>query len=548
MLGDTGAPVLLTQPNLVTPLYNEEELRIEDQNLRSPILDGVVKLVCLDSRENEIATQSQENPCSEVTSDNLAFVFYTSGSTGTPKAVMWSHTKRNGIQAWEQATYQLTEQDRHVLKSSIGFTLLSREIFWPLLTGGRMIIVPAGLDRDAAYLVKFIAEKKITVITMVPSMLRMLLEQEGLEACAALRHVCTFGEALPVLLRESFCNRLNAELTIAYGATEAPSATLFKCNRKDPRQAITLGQPLPEKEIYLLDENLRPSPLGVPGEIYLGVRLARGYLKRPDLTAEKFIPHLLNKEPGARLYRTGDLGRYLSDGTIELLGRVDDQIKVRGVRIEPAEIEKMIGLHPAVAEGVVVAREDKPGNRRLVAYVVLQCEKPIAAGELRKFLTARLPEHLVPSAFALLEVLPRMANGKVDRRALPAPSTARPELDTLFVAPRTPLELELAAIWAEVLSLDEIGIHDNFLELGGHSLAASQVISRVFKRLRLDVPVRSLFQTPTVADMAMLITDSQAKKLDQQDLNRILTELESLSEQETEARIDREDAGKTSKQ
>ena len=525
MLKDTQAPVLLTQSKLVERL----------PKMTHPAV------ICLDTGEEIIARQSRDDSSNGATSDNLAFVFYTSGSTGNPKAVMWPHTKRNGVQSSQQATYQLTEQDRHVLKSSIGSTLLSKEIFWPLLTGGRMIIVPAGLDRDAAYLVKLIAQHKITVIMVVPSMLRMLLEQDGLEACASLRLVCTFGEALPASLRESFFNRLNAELTVAYGATEAPSATLFKCSPKDPHQVITLGQPLPEKEIYLLDENLQPTPVEIAGEIYLGGRLARGYLNRPDLTAEKFIPNPFNKEPGARLYRTGDLGRYLSDGSIEFMGRIDDQIKIRGFRIEPAEVEKTFGQHPSIVEAVVLAREDKPGNRRLVAYLVARVEKPTTAGELRKFLTARLPEYLVPSAFVLLEVLPRMSNGKVDRRALPAPSTARPELDTPFIAPRTPLEVELAAIWAEVLSLDEVGVHDNFLELGGDSLTASQVISRVIKRLHLDLPVQALFQTPTVAEMAVLIAESQAKQLTEQDLNRILAELDSLSDKEAEDLVDRGD-------
>jgi len=539
MLGDTQAPVLLTQSKLLSKLTADGRPPTNDDARSStpqwsPVIGPRSSVICLDTDQEIITRQNRENPCSEVTSDNLAFVFYTSGSTGAPKAVMWSHSKRNGIQSGQQATYQLTEQDRHVLKSSIGFTLLAKEIFSPLLTGGRMIIVPAGLDRDAAYLVKLIAQYKITVITVVPSMLRMLLEQDGLEACASLRHVCTFGEALPAAVLERFFSRLNVELTVAYGATEAPSATLFKCSPEDPHQVITLGQPLPEKEVYLLDENLQPTPLGIPGEIYLGGKLARGYLTRPDLTAEKFTPHPFNKEPGARLYRTGDLGRYLSDGSIEFLGRVDDQIKVRGFRIEPAEIEKIIVQHPAITEGVVVAREDKPGNRRLVAYVVPQREKPATVGELRKFLTARLPEYLVPSAFVLLEVLPRMANGKVDRRALPAPSTARPELDTLFVAPQTPLEVELAAIWAEVLSLDEVGVHDNFLELGGDSLTASQVISRVIKRLYLDLPVQALFQAPTVADMAVMIGEHQNKNVSADELNYAVTELESMSDEDVQ--------------
>jgi surfactin family lipopeptide synthetase A len=542
MLEDAEAPILLTQQHVMKTLFQEEGPRIEDRVPRPSTLQERIKLVRLDSEWKEIARQDSEDLRNEAAPDNLAFVFYTSGSTGKPKAVMWCHSRRDRVHSWQQATYQLTEQDQHLLKSSIGFTLLSKEMFLPLLTGARMIVVPAGLEGNASSLVKLINEHRITIITVVPSMLRALLEHQDIETCTSLRHVCTFGEPLPVSLQERFFSRLNAELTANYGATEAPSATSFRYDRKSPQPIIGLGHPVPEKEIYLLDESLRRLPVAVSGEIYLGGKLARGYLKQPDLTAEKFIPHLFSQEPGARLYRTGDLGRYLADGGIEFLGRADDQIKVRGFRIEPSEIEKTIREHPSVQETILIAREDRPGSKRLVAYLVSNHNQPPTIKEMRNFLKQKLPDHMVPSAFMFLEDLPRMANGKVDRRALPDPGRSRPDLDTPFVAPRAPVEKELAQIWADVLCLDQVGIHDDFLELGGDSLVASQVISRVIKSFQLDLPVQALFQSPTVAEMAEVIAQNQAKKLSEEDLARILAELESLSEDQAQEFVDRGEA------
>jgi amino acid adenylation domain-containing protein len=536
MLDDTQAPVLLTESKLLSKLTAGGRLPTNDGGRttddgrqmtadnagasfpqRSPVIGPRSSVICLDTDQEIIARQNRENPCSEVTSDNLAFVFYTSGSTGTPKAVMWSHTKQKGVQSRQQATYQLTEQDRHVLKSPIGFTLLSKEIFSPLLTGGCMIIAPAGLDRDVAHLVKLIAEENITVITVVPSMLRMLLEQDGLEPCSSLRHVCTFGEALPAAVLERFFRRLNAELTVAYGATEAPSATLFKCSPEDPHQIITLGQPLPEKEIYLLDENLQPTPLGIPGEIYLGGKLARGYLKRPDLTAEKFIPGPFNKEPGARLYRTGDLGRYLSDGNIESLGRIDHQVKIRGFRVELGEIEAVLAQHPAVREAVVLARDEveipkseiqnpKSPGKRLLAYVVPQQEQAPTVSDLRSFVRRKLPDYMVPSAFMFLDALPLMPNGKVNLQALPMPDQTRPELGNIFIAPRDGLELELTKIWEKLLTIKPVGVRDNFFDLGGHSLLAVRLFAQIEKVFRKKLPLSSLFRGATIEHLASMIS------------------------------------------
>jgi acyl carrier protein len=274
-----------------------------------------------------------------------------------------------------------------------------------------------------------------------------------------------------------------------------------------------IGRPIANAEIYILDLSLNPMPIGVAGEIYIGgMGVARGYLNRPEITAEKFIPHPFSDEPGARLYKTGDRGRYLADGNIEFLGRLDDQVKIRGYRVELGEIETVLGQHSSIREAVVLAREDSPGDRRLVGYVVAAGGCGPSVNELRSFLQQKLPEYMVPSVFVFLESLPLTANGKLDRKALPAPDQSRPELEESFVAPRTAVEETLASIWAAVLKLDKIGIHDNFFELGGHSLLATQLISRIRDTFKLDLPLRSLFEAPTIYGLAQRLQELGEKQ------------------------------------
>ncbi|MGH7232864.1 MAG: non-ribosomal peptide synthetase, partial [Nitrospiraceae bacterium] len=488
ILDNTPAAVILAQQRLLRFLPPHE-----------------AHAVCLDSDWNSIADKSSEPLETRLNDGNLAFLIYTSGSTGEPKAVMLPHRERETRVSHENALYQMSTDDRHVLKSSISFTLFSREVFWPLLTGAQLFITPPGTEQDSAYLAKFIAANGISIITLTPSTLGAFLEEPEAKNCPSLRHVVCFGEALTPELRRRFFSRLSAELSMYYGATEAPSATLLKCRREDVAVTVQLGQPLPGKEVHLLNGGMEPVPPGVSGELHIGGKLARGYFKRPDLTAERFIPDPFSEEPGARLYRTGDLGRYLPDESIEFLGRADDQVKIRGFRIEPGEIEKVVRQYPGVREAVVAARGEGRDSKRLVAYVASTPQGNTRVGELRRFLTARLPHYMVPSAFVFLDGLPRTTNGKVDRNALPPPERSRPALETPLVAPRTPLEKELAEIWKEVLCLDEVGTQDNFLDLGGDSLLASQIISRVIKRFELDLPVQLLFDSPTIAEMAGVI-------------------------------------------
>jgi acyl carrier protein len=269
---------------------------------------------------------------------------------------------------------------------------------------------------------------------------------------------------------------------------------------------VPIGRPIANTQVYLLDPHLQPVPIGVPGELYIGGHgVARGYLNRPELTAERFIVDPFRDEPQARLYKTGDLARYTSDGHIEFLGRLDHQVKLRGYRIELGEIEAVLTQHTAVRESVVLAREDVPGARGLVAYIIPRQAPPPTTRELRSFLQAKLPNYMVPSTFVMLAALPLTPNGKVDRRALPAPDQERPLLEEAFVAPRTPVEEALAGIWADVLGLTQVGIHDHFLELGGHSLLATQIIARLREAFQVELPLRSLFEAPTVADQAEYI-------------------------------------------
>ncbi len=490
-----------------------------------------VKSICLDKDWRTVLGESDAPVENLTTSENLGFLIYTSGSTGEPKAVMLPHRPRDSRISHENKIYQLTANDRHVLKSSISFTLLLRELFWPLLTGARLIISPPGTETDMDYLLQLIAKHKISIITLTPSTLRTILSQPGLERCRSLRHIVCFGEPLTADLQSLYFSKLSAELSVYYGATEAPSATYRKCQRSETLNNTELGQTLPGIQLYLLNESLERVADGTCGEIYLGGKLARGYFKRPDLTAEKFVPHPFSQKPGACLYKTGDLGRLLPSGSIEFVGRVDDLVKVRGFRIELGEISKTIRQHSEINDAFVLALDSDSDSSQIVAYAVPNLRSTVSTMELRSYVRKQLPGYMVPARFIFLEALPVSPNGKIDRKALPAPGRSRPELDTPLVDGRTPLEKDLIQIWGEVLELDQIGIHDNFLDLGGNSLAATRIISRVIARFQTEIPLGSLFQSPTVAEMAAVISQYEIKR-GENELETILDELESLEEKE----------------
>ncbi|HYO13946.1 MAG TPA: amino acid adenylation domain-containing protein, partial [Thermoanaerobaculia bacterium] len=431
--------------------------------------------------------------------DSPAYVLYTSGSTGRPKGVMISHRAIVNRLLWMQEALRLSAADRVLQKTPGSFDVSVWELFWPLMTGARLVVARPGGHRDNAYLARLVIEQGITVLHFVPSMLQLFLEEPGVETCRTLRDVVCSGEALPAELARRFAARLgHARLHNLYGPTEAAvDVTSWVCGEGDDRSGVPIGRPIANTRIHLLGPGLLPVPVGVPGELFIGgVNLARGYVGRPDLTAERFLPDPWGGEPGERVYRTGDLARWRDDGAIEFLGRIDHQVKIRGLRIELGEIETALSALPGVREAVVVAREDKPGDRRLVAYLTGDA----AADALRRSLRERLPDYMVPAAFVTLAALPLNPNGKVDRKALPAPEWQRPQES--YRAPRTPVEEILAGIWTELLGLPAVGIEDDFFALGGHSLLAIQVISRLRSTLGIELPLRNLFEAPMLAELA----------------------------------------------
>ncbi|WP_414582651.1 amino acid adenylation domain-containing protein [Scytonema sp. PCC 10023] len=493
MLEDSQPSVLLTQQHLLKNLPTHK-----------------AKVVCLDSNWEIIAQHSRENPVSHLTCDNLAYLIYTSGSTGKPKGAMNTHKGICNRLLWMQDTYQLTASDRVLQKTPFSFDVSVWEFFWPLITGARLVVAQPEGHRDPNYLVQVITQQQITTIHFVPSMLQVFLEAENLETCNSLVRVIVSGEALPVQLQKRFFNRLNAQLHNLYGPTEAAvDVTFWECKNSCSTQeysiyqkTVPIGHPIANIQIYLLDEYLNPVPMGVTGEVYIGgVGVGRGYLNRPDLTAEKFIPNPFSDKPAARLYKTGDKARYLPNGEIEYIGRTDHQVKVRGFRIELSEIEASISQHPAVRETVVVVRSDSEDSQRIVAYVVAYTDKRLIITELRSFLESKLPSYMVPATFVTLEALPLTPNGKLDRKALPAPDTARPELEALYQPPQTEVEKTIADIWQEVLHVEDVGIHDNFFELGGHSLLLLQIHSKLREVFKRDLSVLDLFRYPTISSL-----------------------------------------------
>ena len=434
---------------------------------------------------------------------NLAYVIYTSGSTGRPKAAMIEHGAIVNHMKWMLAEFPLRESDRVIQKTPFSFDASVWEFYAPLLAGARLVLARPGGHMDGAYLSRLIAGDRVTVLQVVPTLLRVLLDEPEFAACSSLRRVFCGGEPLPPELVARFRELLDCELVNLYGPTEATiDSTFRRCGAEDTSAPVPIGRPVANTSAYVLDEHLQPSPVGVTGELYVGGDgVARGYLNRPALTAERFIPDPFSAEPGSRLYRTGDLARFADDGRIEYLGRADHQVKLRGFRIELGEVESALRSHTGVCEVVVVAREDA-GGQQLVAYVVAMEGAAPDARELREHLTARLPDYMIPAAFVMLTELPLAPNGKIDRRALPEPGNGTAADAPEHAEPRAPAEEMLAAIWREVLGVERVGLHDNFFESGGHSLQAIRVISRVRAAFRLDLHLRSLFEAPTLAGFA----------------------------------------------
>ncbi|MFL6253470.1 MAG: amino acid adenylation domain-containing protein [Pyrinomonadaceae bacterium] len=486
------------------------EVLVRQEHLLADLADGRARVVTLARGGADLAAESTQAPAGAARPENLAYVIYTSGSTGAPKGVMISHRAIVNRLLWMQATFPLEAgTDRVLQKTPFSFDASVWEFFVPLLSGAQVVMARPGGHQESAYLARVICEQGVTVLQLVPSMLQVFLEEPGVERCTSLRRVFCGGELLPAKLRDTLFARLGGvELTNLYGPTEASiDSTFWPCSRTDAPGVVPIGYPLSNMKVYLLDSHLQPVPLGAPGDLYVsGTGLARGYLGRAELTAERFIPNPFADEPGARLYQTGDVARRMPGGAVEFLGRADQQVKIRGFRIELGEIEAALARHTAVREAVVVVRADATGETRLVAYwTPADAAQMRLNGELRTFLRESLPDYMLPSAFVQLEAMPLTPNGKLDRRSLPAPEQTRAASERPYVAPRTPVEERLAGIWSELLKAERVGAHDDFFDLGGHSLLATRLVSRVHEAFGVAVPLRSLFEGPTVAQLARSI-------------------------------------------
>lgn len=515
MLADANIQVLLTQ-----------------QYLKNSLPEHAAQVICLDMDGEEI--NGANNPASAVTADNLAYVIYTSGSTGTPKGVMIQHGSLSGYIETTNLAYGIKPGDRVLQFASISFDASVEEIYTCLTQGATLVLRTESMIDSAVTFLKKCRDWALTVVILPTAYWHQLaasLEAEALEIPQSVRLMVVGGEKMltePLRIwRKHVSERVR--LVNTYGPTEATVvATMYELsnNAQAAGYEIPIGRALRNVQIYMLDRRMQLVPVGVVGELHIGgASLARGYLNRPDLTAQKFIRNPFSDNPDSRLYKTGDLARYLPDGNIEFLGRIDHQVKIRGFRIELGEIETVLGQHPHVREAVVIAREDTPGDKRLVAYVVANGTQNLIA-ELRSFLKDRLPDYMLPVAYVMLDALPLTSNDKIDRKALPTLEQSRPELEETYVAPRTTNERTLATIWSEVLKLENIGIHDNFFDLGGHSLLATQVISRIRTAFHIELPLRTLFEAPTLVRLAEAITKRGLEQLNPAELAQLLTELE----------------------
>ncbi|CAD5920814.1 Dimodular nonribosomal peptide synthase [Planktothrix agardhii] len=538
MLEDSQVKVLVTQAKLVESIPEHQ-----------------AQLVCLDTDWEKIAQNITSNPENKSEPENLTYIIYTSGSTGKPKGVLVNHANVVRLFAATDSWYHFNCQDVWTLFHSYAFDFSVWEIWGALLYGGRLVIVPYLVTRSPESFYELLCQEKVTILNQTPTAFRQLIQAEaslkrdispllrgvGKDSATdndlSLRLVIFGGESLEINSLQPWFDRHGdqfPQLVNMYGITETTVHVTYRpLSMADVNStASVIGRPLPDLQVYLLDQYLQPVPVGVLGEMYVGgAGVTRGYLNRPELTTERFIPNpfdlpllpinrggtqagaTLNKlgtQGGAKLYKTGDLARYLPNGELEYLGRIDNQVKIRGFRIELGEIEALLASHPQIWETVVLVWDDKTGDKRLVAYIVPQPEITITIDEIRQFLKAKLPDYMVPNAFVILAALPLTTNGKIDRRALPPPNL---DISDKYVAPSTPIEEILVNIWSEVLKVEKVGINDNFFELGGHSLLATQLVAQIRDSLKIELPLRQLFNTATLAELAQGIEQLKQEKL-----------------------------------
>ena len=483
ILEDAKAPIVLTQASLADDL---------------PIFAG--RRICLDGDWDAISREPEENPATRVRPEHLAYVLFTSGSTGRPKGVALEHRTAATFIQWAKEVFTPTELAGVLFSTSVCFDVSMFEMFVTLSAGGRIILAP-----NVLHLPMLATKNEITLINAVPSAMVELVRTGGVPA--SVKTVNLAGEPVPATLVEQIYATTNVDkINNLYGPTETSYATYTPVRRGCP---ITIGKPIANARVYVLDAHRNPVPIGVPGELYIaGDGVARGYLNRPELTSEKFIPDPFDREPGGRLYRTGDLGRFLPDGNIEFLGRVDNQVKIRGFRIELGEIESVLAEFPGVRQAVVLAREDRPGDKQLVAYLLPQSCVSLSQEVLRTFLRKKLPGYMIPSAFVLMETLPVTPNGKLNRKVLPAPIYEEIGGATAYMAPRNATEQKLEEIWRKVFNVLRVSIRDNFFDVGGDSLLAVGLITEIATTFGKELSFNTLLRAPTIEQLALCLTAS----------------------------------------
>lgn len=541
ILEDAEITVLLTQADLDQQVSRLASQRSDDSENR--------RVVHLDMDWKLIASESDQNLTGRTSGENLAYVIYTSGSTGRPKGVCISNQSISSHCRHIKEHFGLTPHDRVLQFAAYSFDQSVEQILATLITGATLVLRGPEVWLPTEFS-QVVSDLGLTVVNLPPAYWHQWVGSwnDGNEQTSndQLRLVISGGD---VMQSETLADwwktpMKNAALLNAYGPTETTiTATTFEIEPGMEDDRIPIGRPGANRKAYILDPHGSPVPIGVAGELYLGGEgLARGYLRQPGLTAERFIPDPYSDKPGARLYRTGDLVRHRPDGNVEFLGRVDQQVKIRGFRIELDGIEAVLNQHPAVRQAVVLAREDTPGDKRLAAYIVPENEALETSQEgspterdLRAFLKERVPDYMVPSTFVSMDAFPVTSSGKIDRGALPAPEVGHVETADGYVAPRTPIEEDLAKVWAEVLGRERVGIHDDFFELGGHSLLATQIVSRARAAFQVDLPLRALFNHATVAGLAALIENSLIEETDEGEIAELLDELDGLTEEEVGA-------------
>ncbi|WP_176091036.1 non-ribosomal peptide synthetase/type I polyketide synthase [Burkholderia ambifaria] len=501
----------------VDPEYPAERVRfmidhaqlrwlLTQQHLLDALPDTDARVIVVDRDTLDLDAAPASNPAPALSGENLAYMIYTSGSTGRPKGALNTHRAITNRILWMQHAYTLGADDAVLQKTPFSFDVSVWEFFWPLITGSRLVFARPGGQRETDYLVELIERERITTVHFVPSMLRAFLDHPDLDAhCTSLRRVVCSGEALPFDLQQRCLARLDVRLFNLYGPTEAAvDVTAWECRRDDPHRIVPIGRPIANTRVYIVDTQLQPVPVGVAGELLIGgTPVGRGYHGEPELSGEKFIADPFSADPHARLYRTGDLARYRPDGNIEFLGRIDHQIKLRGLRIEPGEVEAALASHPLV-EAAVVALRGADDSARLVAWLRSSHPEAELIPAVRGHLRQRLPDYMVPSAFVVVPAFEQLPNGKLDRARLPEPGDG---LD--HVAPANALEAQLTAIWQEVLGQARISTIANFFELGGNSLSATKVAARIRRDLQVKLEIRSLFSHPTISSLAKRIADTQ---------------------------------------